>query len=396
MSAGLAHPRPVPATLSCHVVIPFRGDIDELQSTLESLQGFGTASITVIDDGSQPPIPAIDGITVLRHEQSRGPAAARNTGWRHVLEDGATAVENVLFLDGGVIVPSSGSSASWLDELSGHLTDDEVAAVAPRVASTPGVTAIDQYETLFSPLDLGPAASLVGPGRMVTYVPTACLLIRASDLVDENGFDETLRYGEDVDLMWRLSKKRQVRYDPSVVVHHGPRRDLRAFASQRFHYATAAAALDQRHPAASAPWQSSLVGVAGVGLVSLGHPVIGALIGLGPVTLLAGQLEKTATPTATSIRLLAAGHRWALRSFAESAGRSWLGPALVTAAVPALRTASLGWIIAGWMRRVTTTTSPPLLALGIIDDAAYGAGAIAGAFRHRSARSLLPKISRWG
>ena len=397
VGAGLAHPRPTPARLDFHVVIPFLGSIDELRATLAPLANVETASITVVDDGSDPPIPPLDGITMLRHDQPAGPGAARNTGWRHVAAKQSDD-DVVVFLDGGVITPGERGQdqTSWLDELAGHLIDSDVAAVAPRVVSTPGPTVIDQYELAFSPLDLGPTPSLVGPGRLVTYVPTACLMLRLLDLRQADGFDETLRYGEDVDLIWRLSEHKQVRYDPSVVVHHGPRTSLRAFASQRFHYATAAAALDRRHPTASAPWKSSLVGVAGVALMSLGHPLAALLIGFGPVTLLAEQLEQTATPTATSLRLLGAGHRWALRSFAESASRSWSGIAAVATVVPALRTASAAWMLAGWMRRVTTTQSPRLLALGVLDDVAYGSGTIAGAVHHRSVRSLLPAVSRWG
>ena len=397
IASGLAHPQPAPAVLLCHIVIPFSGRVEELQATLSPLDQSGAASITVVDDGSEPPIPALAGITVLRHNRPAGPGAARNTGWRHIAATRPGA-EVIVFLDGGVITPSGPGEGrpSWLERLAGHLVDENVAAVAPRIASTPGSSPIERYEELFSPLDLGSAASLVGPGRLITYVPTACLLVRLADIEANNGFDETLRYGEDVDLIWRLSESKQVRYDPSVVMHHGPRHSLKAFAAQRFHYATAAAALDLRHPAASAPWRSSFVGVAGVALVSLGRPITGALVGLSPVTLLADRLRLTTTPVATSIRLLGAGHRWALQSFAASVSRSWCGIALTTAAAPPLRAASLGWIVAGWMRRTTTTRSPRLLVLGIVDDASYGAGSIAGAIRHRSLRSLLPKISRWG
>jgi len=391
VAGGLAHPRPDPASLRCHVVIPFHGSIDELRATLAALEQANPASITVVDDGSEPPIPHLDHIEVLRHEHPEGPGAARNTGWRHVVGTRPDA-EAILFLDGGVIA----HTGSWIEHLGGHLTDADVAAVAPRVSSTPGASVIEQYETLFSPLDLGPAPSLVGPGQVVTYVPTACLMVRVADIVAADGFDASLRYGEDVDLIWRLSKDRQVRYDPSVVVHHGPRKSLRAFASQRFHYATAAAPLDRRHPASSTPWKSSLVGVAGVALITTGRPLTGGLVGLGPVTLLSNQLKQTATPTATSTRLLAAAHRWALRSFAESVGRSWCGIAAAIAVVPGCRTRTVGWMVAGWMRRVATTRSPRLLALGIVDDTSYGAGALVGAVRSRSLHSLLPSISRWG
>ena len=397
VAAGLAHPQPSPARLPCHIVIPFHGSVDELEATLAPLRQAAPASITVVDDGSEPPIPPLDDVTLLRHDRPAGPGAARNTGWRHVAKTKPNA-EIVVFLDGGVITqaPEQPGQPSWLDQLAGHLVDADVAAVAPRVASTPGTTAIDHYEQLFSPLDLGPAPSLVGPGRMVTYVPTACLMLRLADLDAADGFDESLRYGEDVDLIWRIGESKQVRYDPSVVVHHGPRTTLKSFATQRFHYASAAAPLDLRHPHASAPWRSSLVGVAGVALLSLGHPVAGMLIGFAPTTLLADQLRQTNTPTATSLRLLGAGHRWALRSFAESTCRSWSGVAAMAAMIPACRTAAFVWMAAGWMRRITATRSPRLLALGVVDDVSYGAGAAVGAARHRSMRSLLPAISKWG
>lgn len=397
VDSGLAHPSPAPAATACHVVIPFHGHIDELQTTLAPLRGSGSASITVVDDGSEPPIPALDGVTVLRHEQPRGPAAARNTGWRYVATSQAGA-HVIVFVDGGVVTPADGDSMgpTWLEHLAGHLVEERVAAVAPRVASTPGPSLIDRYEAIFSPLDLGPAPSLVGPGRLVTYVPTACLMVRLADLANHDGFDETLRYGEDVDLIWRMSAEKHVRYDPTVVVEHEPRSNLRAFARQRFGYATAAAGLDQRHPTASAPWRSSLVGVAGVALFSLGHPVAGTLVGFGPVSMLADRLEQTATPMATSLRLLGAGHRWALRGFAESMGRSWCSGAAVLAVTPVTRTVALGWMLAGWARRAETTRSPLLLALGVVDDVSYGVGATVGALRQRSARSLLPTISRWG
>lgn len=400
IESGLAHARPEAARAPCHVVIPCRDGRDDLERTLESLRNVRTASITVVDDGSTPPLPQSHEATFLRHETSHGPGAARNTGWRHVASS-APSTDLILFLDAGVVVPPSTSGKrevreTWIDQLCGHLTDEGVAAVAPRVASTPGSSLVDQYEVLFSPLDLGPNHSLVGTQHRVTYVPTACLLTKLEVLASTGGFDETMRYGEDVDLLWRIGRETQVRYDPSVVVHHHPRRNLRALALQRFHYATAAAALAERHPGASAPWRSSIVGIAGVALATFGHPVTAMVVGIGPVTVLADRLRPTATPLATSARLLLVGHQWTARSFAENMGRTWIAGAVMATAVPALRTPSILWVIAGWLRRLTTTRSIPMLAIGIVDDVSYGVGSAVGAARHCSFRSLLPKISRWG
>ena len=53
-------------------------------------------------------------------------------------------------------------------------------------------------------------------------MPTAALVVRRAVL--EDGLDTALRYGEDVDLVWRLHDAGwRVRYDPAVVVgtHQG-------------------------------------------------------------------------------------------------------------------------------------------------------------------------------
>ena len=129
----------------------------------------------------------------------------------------------------------------------GHFDDRAVAAVAPRVVSAPGDTILAAYEEAFSPLDLGGAPSLVAPGRRVSYVPTAALIVRVAAVDAVGGFDPALRYGEDVDLIWRLaSAGHTVRYDPSVVVQHRPRSSWGAWFRPRRSYGSAAAPLARR------------------------------------------------------------------------------------------------------------------------------------------------------
>ena len=58
-------------------------------------------------------------------------------------------------------------------------------------------------------------------------MPTAALMIRTELLRKHQGFNESFRYGEDVDLVWRLLESNVVcRYEPSVVVSHSPRSAL--------------------------------------------------------------------------------------------------------------------------------------------------------------------------
>ncbi len=393
IDAGMAHPIREPSDRPCHVVVPFRGERSELDTTLEGVRAQGPTSITVVDDGNQPPLLAIDDVTILRHEQSRGPGTARNTGWRdalarHRVEDG----DVVVFVDAGVAI----EDATVFARLAGHLTDPSVAAAAPRVVTTPGRSAIDRYEALHSPLDLGDEPSSVGPHERITYVPTACLAVRAGSLRASDGFDESLRYGEDVELVWRLSETSSVRYDPRLVVHHRARRTVAAFAEQRFRYASAAAPLAHRHPDTSGPWRTSAVGLLGVVTTSLGHPVVGFAVGVLPAEKLAGLLSATETPLPTAFRLLAVGQGWAMRSFAENMSRSWLTGSLALALRGRSSRPTRWWILAGWARRLTSTTDPMLLGLGVIDDVAYGCGVAVGAWRTRSLRAVRPVIRRWG
>ena len=155
----------------------------------------------------------------IRRAAPGGPAAARNDGLEHV------DTELVAFLDSDTLPPHD-----WIERLAGHFDDPEVAAVAPRVAG--------------KLLDMGPRPAEVRPGAPVAYVPSAALIVRRSAL-PERPFDPALRYGEDVDLIWRLIDAGwRVRYDPSVVVEHAEHDTLK----RRFLYGTSAAPLKQRHP----------------------------------------------------------------------------------------------------------------------------------------------------
>jgi len=64
------------------VVIPVRDGAAWLPDALASVraQGDAVSEIVVVDDGSTDPIAARTGITIVRHDVPRGPAAARNAG----------------------------------------------------------------------------------------------------------------------------------------------------------------------------------------------------------------------------------------------------------------------------------------------------------------------------
>ncbi|MCW2758770.1 MAG: mycofactocin system glycosyltransferase, partial [Nocardioidaceae bacterium] len=205
--------------------------------------------VVVVDDGSTDPgalaaVATAYGARLIRHAVNRGPAAARNTGLR------AVATPYVVFCDSDVH-PEPG----WLARLRRHVDDPAVAAVGPRVLGAleaPADSWIDRYEQARSSLDLGPVPAAVRVHGAVSYLPSACLLARVDVL--GAGFDERMRAGEDVDLVWRLLEQgHQVRYEPAAVVRHDHRSRLLPWLGRKAFYGTSAAPLAARHPGSVAP-----------------------------------------------------------------------------------------------------------------------------------------------
>ena len=257
VDSGLAHPRP-PAPLSpgdVDVVVPARDRVGRLDACLAALSGL---AVTVVDDASTDglavaAVAAQHGARVVRRDACGGPAAARNTGLT------ATQRPFVAFVDSDCVI-----DADELLSLAGHLADPCVAAVAPRIS--------EGAER--SPLDLGPRAAQVRPGSPVPFVPTTVLIARRGALDEVGLFDESMRYGEDVDLVWRLvAAGWSVRYDPSVVAGHTAPRNTSARLARKYRYGTSAGPLARRHGAAMsgpalsglvAPWRARLLRSAGL------------------------------------------------------------------------------------------------------------------------------------
>ena len=208
-------------------------------------------AVVVVDDGSADPaaitaVAARHGAIVRRLATSAGPAAARNAGLAGVETD------LVAFLDSDCVPPPG-----WIEALAAHLADPLVGAVAPRVVPLTSSSSAARYEQARGSLDLGGQPARVVPSSRVAYVPTAALLVRRAALesVAAGGvFDPALRYGEDVDLIWRLHDAGwRIRYEPSVQVPHDSPADWRGLMARRFRYGTSAAPLARRHPANMAP-----------------------------------------------------------------------------------------------------------------------------------------------
>lgn len=396
VDGGLAHPRPGRRTApgDVLVVVPVRDRPGTLDRCLSAVAG-GAVAVLVVDDGSRDAGAVADvcarhGARLVRHNVSGGPGAARNTALVHAHED------FVAFLDSDC-VPEAG----WLDGLVGHFEDPLVAAVAPRVRGhTPeDAGPLARFAAARSPLDGGRHPGRVQPGGRVSYVPSAALLVRRSVLTD--GFDPALRYGEDVDFVWRLHDDGwRVRYEPAVTVHHAEPESWRDLLLRRWHYGTSAAPLAERHPGRLAP------------LVAHPWPATIALLLLARRPRTAGAVALVQSWT-TARRLRSAGlparHApvWAARGVAQT----------VVATGHAATTIAPLLLVAGVRRRPTRAASlvlllaPPLLewcavrprvdpvrwvAFCLADDVAYGTGVWCGALRARRPAPLLPVVAHAG
>jgi mycofactocin glycosyltransferase len=345
-------------------------------------------SVIVVDDASDPPLASKDGRWTIRLAKNSGPGAARNAGLAEV------TTPLVAFVDTDVDLADD-----WLDALLPHFSDPKVALVAPRVASTDDSTTLAQYESTRSPLDLGGQAGRIAPGTRISYVPAAALVVRVDALRAIGGFDEALRTGEDVDMVWRLiAAGHRCRYEPGSTVHHRPRTTLLSWARQRLSYGRSAAALDHKHPGAVAPLRISGWSAAVWGLVLARRPVAAMMVAVGTIVALRRKLADL--PPEESTRLAGLGHLYAGRQVAGAMTRVWwpltllVGLVVRRARLPLVAAATVPAML-DWFQNRDSLDLARYVGLRVADDVAYGTGAWVGAIGQRSAGSLAPKLTNW-
>ncbi len=401
---GLAHPRllvearPVGARAAgeprdvVEVVVPVYGRPELLERCLASLVG---SPVVVVDDASPhddvAEVASRFGARLVRHSLNRGPAAARNTGMA------ATTSPVVAFLDADCV-----ASTGWTQRLRAHFDDARVGVVAPRVlprAAGDGVLA--RHEAARSALDMGADSALVRRGGTLGFLPSAALLVRR-EAVGAQPFDEDLRLGEDVDLVWRLADGGwHVRYEPSVEVWHEMRLHPFAWARRRFEYGTSAADLDARHPGRLAPARVSAWNLAALAALTARRPVVGALAAGGATVALAWRLRRAGVDPRIAAVVVGKGVVADAAAIGHALRREWwpVGWAALLLAprsrwARALSLAMLLPVGLEWVRGRPEVDPLRYAGLRLVEDAAYGTGVITSAGRRRTASTLLPSV-RW-
>lgn len=159
--------------------------------------------VIVVDDGSQQPVSIeVNGLQlrVMRHERPRGPAAARNAGWREARAD------TVAFID-----DDCAPEAGWLEAVL-RAADGQRTVVQGAIAAMP-----DQVRH--------PLSHTIEVGGPTILFISANIAYPRSLLAELGGFDERLkRAGEDADLGARATKAgARLRFAPDALVYHDVR-----------------------------------------------------------------------------------------------------------------------------------------------------------------------------
>ena len=232
------------------IIIPTHNRASQLERCLRSLCAleYPTASleILIVDDAStdetttmlqrvikETTIP----IRVLSHATQQGVAICRNSG--------AEAARSPLlaYIDSDCV-----ASPGWLKELVPVFQHADVAAVGGMIRAYERESMLGRYEDVRSSLFMGNRPQQVSLSGPLQYLPTANFLVRR-ELWQQLGGFAPLTFGEDVDFCRRLlAHNAHILYIPQGIVYHDYRTKLPAFLRIRASYASAEAALLQRHP----------------------------------------------------------------------------------------------------------------------------------------------------
>ena len=221
---------------------------------------------------------------------------------------------------------------------------------------------------------MGPRAGAVRPGGRTSYVPSTVLVVRRTAVEAVGGFDEQLRVGEDVDLVWRLVEAGwRVRYAPELAAVHREPPSAPARLDRSRRYGTAAGPLAGRHPQAAL--SPPIAPVAAVLLATTGRPRLAATLVAGAAIRPARRMHAAGVP-ARDASLLAGKSTLAATAYAAR----WL----VQIWSPVL------FLLTGKRRRATRLFVATVMAARA-DDLAYGAGVWTGCLRAGTSGPLLPR-----
>jgi glycosyltransferase involved in cell wall biosynthesis len=185
---------------SLSVIVPCYDGADTVGRLVDALlRQDHPAELIFVDDGSADGTAEVvrerggEGVRVIEHEANRGRAAARNTGIA------AASGEVMIFLDMDM-EPEPGFVRAHAEI---HRDPAVVGAV-----SNPVLAGLDPDDPYHHYLTTRHGAAGVGPGRPIPfkYFIIGYTSVKAEAIRRVGGLDERVRYGEDLDLAYRLAR----------------------------------------------------------------------------------------------------------------------------------------------------------------------------------------------
>ena len=229
------------------IIIPVYNRPDEVDDLLYSLtlQTYTNFEILVIEDGSTVPCQSV----VERYEKklkiryftipNGGPSVARNYGAR--ISEG----EYLLILDSDCIVPET-----YLEAIEQSLNVTPADAFGGPDCAHPSFNAMQKAISYAMTSFFTTGGIRGGKKKLDQFYPRSFNMgIRRDVFIKLDGFDTSMRYGEDIDFSTRIIQAGYVtRLFPNAYVYHKRRTRLKQFFRQVEHSGEARIVLSQKYP----------------------------------------------------------------------------------------------------------------------------------------------------
>jgi glycosyltransferase involved in cell wall biosynthesis len=220
------------------IVIPARNEGRRIARCLCSLGNQSLVperyEIIVVDDGSDDDsaqVAQLHGARVVR-QQKKGAAAARNLGIAEARG------EVILFTDADCI-----ADEHWAERLANPLLEASIQGTVGRI-----ITRQKHWLARLIQAELDERYSRMQQSRFIDFINSGnCGFKRA--LLDENRYDESFSWIEDLELSFRLARggNRMIFVPDAIIAHEHPQ-NLWVYLRRKFRYASYASALYRRYP----------------------------------------------------------------------------------------------------------------------------------------------------
>ena len=229
------------------IIIPVYNRPDEVDDLLHSLtlQTYTKFEVLIIEDGSSIPCKSV----VDRYEKqlkiryfeipNGGPSGARNYGAR--ISEG----EYLLILDSDCVLPET-----YLEAVEESLNETSAAAFGGPDCAHPSFTPIQKAISYAMTSFFTTGGIRGGKKQLDKFYPRSFNMgIRKDVFMKLDGFDTSMRYGEDIDFSTRIIQAGYVtRLFPKAFVYHKRRTSLKQFFRQVEHSGEARIILSQKYP----------------------------------------------------------------------------------------------------------------------------------------------------